>query len=115
MTALVPCHNSLVVGCSDVRHYLGVWGTWTKSSILAHTLLPHGLILKFGLCQLSSGDCKTDLTHDNGPDDAATRKGLYAYDRASSTAVRRMGTWPTFGLFVSQVAIWPVRMYEYDS
>ena len=50
----------------------GVWGTWTKESLLAHTLLPHGLILNFGLCQISSGNCKTALVHDNGADDAIT-------------------------------------------
>jgi len=58
----------------------GVWGTWTKESLLAHTLLPHGLILNFGLCQISTGSCKTALVHDNGGDDDITRKGLFAYD-----------------------------------
>ena len=48
--------------------------------MLAHTLLPHGLILNFGLCQISTGSCKTALVHDNGGDDDITRKGLFAYD-----------------------------------
>ena len=59
----------------------GVWGTWTKS-ITAHALIPHGLVLELGLCQLSTGKCKGDLFHDNGGDDAITRKGLHAYDHS---------------------------------
>jgi len=37
-------------------------GTWAKASVTAHILLPHGIMLKFGLCQLSSGSCKEDGT-----------------------------------------------------
>lgn len=38
----------------------GRWNTWAKGSVTAHILLPAGIMLKFGLCELSSGSCKED-------------------------------------------------------
>ena len=40
----------------------GRWSTWAKKSVTAHILLPTGLMLKFGVCQRSSGSCKEDGT-----------------------------------------------------
>ena len=33
-----------------------------KASVSAHILLPAGVMLKFGICQISTGSCKEDAT-----------------------------------------------------
>ena len=58
----------------------GVWGTWAKGSLSAHTLLPQGTMLKMGVC-VAGGDCAEDATKSmNDGDDV--RLGPHAYDRS---------------------------------
>ena len=60
----------------------GGWNTsWAKASVTAPILLPHGLMLQFGLCRISTQTCmwsgdKSEI------DDGNVRLGLHAYDHS---------------------------------
>jgi len=59
----------------------GRWNTWAKESVTAHILLPAGLMLKFGLCEVSSGVCKED-SEKGDIDSGAVRLGPHALDHS---------------------------------
>eukprot|EP01051_Picozoa_sp_SAG22_P001183 SAG22_NODE_44_length_24912_cov_33.648894_14_plen_736_part_00 len=56
----------------------GRWGTYSRNSLTAHVLLPAGLMVKVGLCRLSSRSCKLDVPIDGLG--SAVRLGAAAYD-----------------------------------
>ena len=42
----------------------GRWGTWSRNSMTTHVLLPMGLLVKIGLCRISTRTCKLDVPID---------------------------------------------------
>eukprot|EP00729_Bicosta_minor_P013321 gene13321-31113_t len=59
----------------------GRWNTWAKASVTAHILLPAGIMLKFGICQLSTKQCKEDGTKGD-IDSGVVRLGPHAHDHS---------------------------------
>jgi hypothetical protein len=58
----------------------GRWGTFAKGSYAAHALLPHGVLLKFGVCG-ADGSC--DENADKGmQNNDLVRVGAHAYDHS---------------------------------
>ena len=58
----------------------GRWSTWAKGSLTAHALLPHGIMVKLGVCG-ADGGCDEDAT--KGMVDAdQVRLGAHAYDHS---------------------------------
>ena len=67
----------------------GRWGTFAKGSYAAHALLPHGVLIKLGMCG-ANGQC--DENADKGmQNDDLVRVGAHAYDH-SYTQLYFMGS-----------------------
>eukprot|EP00937_MAST-01D_sp_MAST-1D-sp2_P003752 g3752.t1 len=58
----------------------GRWSTWAKGSLSAHALLPHGVMLKLGVCG-ADGACDEDATK-GMVDSGAVRLGAHALDHS---------------------------------
>eukprot|EP01052_Picozoa_sp_SAG31_P002131 SAG31_NODE_72_length_27821_cov_26.870572_7_plen_604_part_00 len=58
----------------------GRWGTFAKGSYAAHALLPHGVLIKFGVCD-SDGSC-TEEASKNMQNNDLVRVGAHAYDHS---------------------------------
>lgn len=59
----------------------GRWNTWAKASVTAQILIPTGLMLKFGLCQVDGGTCKED-GEKGDIDSGVVRLGPHALDHS---------------------------------
>ena len=59
----------------------GRWSTWEKGSVSAHALLPHGVVLQIGLCQISGNTCQEDGTK-SMIDGDQIRLGPHAHDHS---------------------------------
>ena len=56
----------------------GRWGTFAKGSYAAHALLPHGVLISFGMCG-ADGSCDQNADKDMQNNDLV-RVGAHAYD-----------------------------------
>jgi hypothetical protein len=59
----------------------GRWNTWAKVSMTAHILLPTGLMLRIGICEVSSKSCKEDALKAD-TDSGVVRLGPHALDHS---------------------------------
>eukprot|EP00658_Telonema_sp_P-2_P034540 TRINITY_DN25205_c0_g1_i2.p1 TRINITY_DN25205_c0_g1~~TRINITY_DN25205_c0_g1_i2.p1 ORF type:complete len:721 (+),score=172.82 TRINITY_DN25205_c0_g1_i2:163-2325(+) len=59
----------------------GIWNTWAKQSVTAHILLPAGVMLKIGLCDLNTRSCKED-GEKGDIDSGVVRLGPHALDHS---------------------------------
>ena len=79
LSAAVPAAQATRLGMQrELLH--GRWNTWAKGSLTAHALLPHGIMIKLGICG-ADGACDEEASKAM-VDSGAVRLGSHAYDHS---------------------------------
>ena len=79
----------------------GRWGSFAKGSYAAHALLPHGILIKFGVCD-ADGGCTKDATKGAQTSDLV-RVGAHAYDHSYTQLYMNSSKHCNISLETSQV------------